>query len=174
MNSEPSGLVGRGRDDAASSGSTDHDGLTGQIGSPQQFDGDEERVHVGVQHSPVPRDRFGVHTAMVGPEVRSSGMDHSGTPSPTGPESLSALPSVGVRIAAFISILVAGLAGAFIGYSLIELQCEGDCGLPTGLGLLCGALIAAIGMAVVSVLVMRALGEWREFEDRPAAGHAPR
>ena len=79
-------------------------------------------------------------------------------------ESMSALPSVGVRIAAFASILVAGLAGAFIGYSLVELQCEGDCGVPTGLGLLCGALIAAVGMAVVAVLVMRALGEWREFE----------
>jgi hypothetical protein len=89
-------------------------------------------------------------------------------------ETMSALPSVGVRVAAFVSILVAGLAGAFIGYSLVELQCEGDCGLPTGLGLLVGAVIAAVGMAVVAVLVMRALGEWREFEDRTAAGHAPR
>ena len=26
----------------------------------------------------------------------------------------------------------------------------------------------------VAVLVMRAIGEWREFEDRAAAGHAPR
>lgn len=89
-------------------------------------------------------------------------------------ESMSALPSVGVRIVAFTSILVAGLAGAFIGFSLVELQCEGDCGVPTGIGLLSGALIAAIGMAVVAVLVMRAMGEWREFEDRTAAGHAPR
>jgi hypothetical protein len=87
---------------------------------------------------------------------------------------MSALPSVGVRVAAFVSIVVAGAAGAFIGYSLIELQCDGTCGLPTGLGLLVGALVASIGMAVVAVLVMRALGEWREFEDRSAAGHAPR
>ena len=87
---------------------------------------------------------------------------------------MSALPSVGVRVAAFVAILIAGLAGAFIGYSLVDLQCEGDCGLPIGLGLLIGAVIAAVGMAVVSVLVMRALGEWREFEDRTAAGHAPR
>jgi hypothetical protein len=89
-------------------------------------------------------------------------------------ESLSALPSVGVRVAAFVSIVLAGAAGAFIGYSLIELQCDGSCGLPTGLGLLAGALVASVGMAVVAVLVMRALGEWREFEDRSAAGHAPR
>ncbi len=88
--------------------------------------------------------------------------------------SLSAIPPVGVRVAAFVSILLAGAAGAFIGYSLVSLQCEGDCGLPEGIGLLTGAVAAAAGMAVVAVLVMRALGEWREFEDRAAAGHAPR
>jgi hypothetical protein len=101
-------------------------------------------------------------------------MDRHESSSHPRPGSMSALPSVGIRVAAFASILIAGLAGAFIGFSLVELQCEGDCGLPTGVGLLTGALIAAIGMAVVSVLVMRAVGEWREFEDRTAAGHAPR
>jgi hypothetical protein len=90
---------------------------------------------------------------------------------PTRP--LSALPSVGVRIGAFVAICISGLAGALIGYSLISLQCEGDCGLPLGIGLLTGAVIAASGMAVVAVLVMRALGEWREIEDRTNAGHAP-
>ncbi len=88
--------------------------------------------------------------------------------------SLSALPSVGVRIAAFAAICLSGLAGALIGYSLIALQCDGDCGLAKGLGLIIGALTAAIGMAVVAVLVMRALGEWREISDREQAGHAPR
>lgn len=87
---------------------------------------------------------------------------------------LSALPSVGVRIGAFVAICLSGLAGALIGYSLISLQCEGDCGLPLGLGILTGAVVAAGGMAVVAVLVMRALGEWREVEDRIGAGHAPR
>ena len=87
---------------------------------------------------------------------------------------LSALPSVGVRVAAFVAILVSGLAGGLIGYSLIDLQCEGSCAVPIGIGLLVGALTASIGMAVVAVLVMRALGEWREIEDRSAAGHAPR
>ena len=79
---------------------------------------------------------------------------------------LSALPSVGVRIAAFVAILVSGLAGGLIGYSLIDLQCDGDCGLAKGIGLLVGAVTAAIGMAIVAVLVMRAMGEWREIEDR--------
>ena len=88
--------------------------------------------------------------------------------------SLSALPSVGVRVGAFAAILLSGLAGALIGYSLISLQCDGDCGLATGLGLLIGAVVAAGGMSIVAVLVMRAIGEWREIEDRTGAGHAPR
>lgn len=87
---------------------------------------------------------------------------------------LSALPSVGVRVAAFVAICISGLAGALIGFSLISLQCEGDCSVPQGIGLTVGAVIAAGGMAVVAVLVMRALGEWREVEDRTGAGHAPR
>ena len=97
------------------------------------------------------------------------------TAPPTDSErSLSALPSVGVRVAAFVAICLSGLAGAMIGYSLIALQCDGACGVAKGLGLLVGALIAATGMAVVAVLVMRALGEWHEVTDREQAGHAPR
>lgn len=92
------------------------------------------------------------------------------TPIPDKP--LSAIPSVRVRIAAFASICLSGLAGALIGYSLIEIQCEGNCGLAKGVGLLVGAVIAAAGMAIVAVLVMRALGEWREANDREDAGHA--
>ncbi|MGI9646280.1 MAG: hypothetical protein ACR2O6_13320 [Ilumatobacteraceae bacterium] len=89
-------------------------------------------------------------------------------------EPLSALPSVGVRVAAFVAILLSGLAGGLIGYSLVDLQCEGDCALPKGLGILAGAVIAGGGMAIVAVLVMRALGEWHEIQDRESAGHAPR
>lgn len=87
---------------------------------------------------------------------------------------LSALPSVQVRIGAFIAICLSGLAGGLIGYSLVALQCEGDCGLPLGLGVLIGSVLSAAGMAIVAVLVMRALGEWHEVEDRAGAGHAPR
>jgi hypothetical protein len=90
------------------------------------------------------------------------------------PRPLSALPSVGARIAAFVAICLAGLAGAVIGGSLVSLQCDGDCAVPVGLGLFAGAVVAALGMAVVAVLVMRAAGEWRELEDRERAGHAPR
>jgi hypothetical protein len=78
---------------------------------------------------------------------------------------LSALPSPFARAVAFVAICLAGLAGGLIGSSLVELQCEGDCALPRGLGIFVGAVAAAAGMAVVAVLVLRALGEWREVGD---------
>ncbi len=77
---------------------------------------------------------------------------------------LSALPSVGARVIAFIGIMVAGLAGALIGFSLVDLQCQGSCGVPNSIGLVSGAVISAAGMSVVVVLVLRAVGEWRELD----------
>lgn len=79
---------------------------------------------------------------------------------------LSALPSVLARIFAFIAILVAGLAGALIGFSLIDLQCHGSCALQNSVGLVLGSVVSASGMGIVAVLVLRAVGEWRELEDR--------
>ena len=73
-----------------------------------------------------------------------------------------------------MSILLGGLAGGLIGSALVEIQCDGECAVPIGLGILAGAVVAAGGMAIVSVLVLRAMGEWREIQDREAAGHAPR
>ena len=87
---------------------------------------------------------------------------------------LSAIPPVAARVIAFAVILLGGLAGAVIGYTLVDLQCEGDCSLPKGIGLLTGALMCAGGMAIVAVLALRAMGEWRELADRERAGHAPR
>jgi hypothetical protein len=80
--------------------------------------------------------------------------------------SLSALPSVTARAFAFVGIIIAGLAGALIGFSLIDLQCDGNCDLPNSIGLVTGAVVSAIGMSIVVVLVLRALGEWRELEDQ--------
>ena len=82
---------------------------------------------------------------------------------------LSALPSPVARGIAFAAICLAGVAGALIGHSLVELQCDGDCAVPRGLGILGGAVAAAAGMAIVAVLVLRALGEWRELQDEPRA-----
>jgi len=67
---------------------------------------------------------------------------------------------------AFISILIGGVAGGLIGYGLVDVQCDGDCGLPLGLGIFFGSVISAGGTAIVAVLVLRALGEWRELSDR--------
>jgi hypothetical protein len=86
---------------------------------------------------------------------------------------LSAIPPVTARAIAFTAILLGGLAGGLIGFALVDLQCEGDCGLAKGIGLLVGAVACAIGMAIVAVLALRAMGEWREIADRDRAGHAP-
>ncbi len=90
------------------------------------------------------------------------------------PRPLSAIPPVTARVIAFVVILLGGLAGGLIGFALVDLQCDGDCSLPKGLGILAGAVSCAGGMAIVSVLALRAMGEWREINDRERAGHAPR
>ena len=87
---------------------------------------------------------------------------------------LSAIPPVAARVIAFVVILLGGLAGALIGFALVDLQCDGDCEIAKGFGLLIGAVTCAVGMAIVAVLALRAMGEWREINDRDRAGHAPR
>jgi hypothetical protein len=79
---------------------------------------------------------------------------------------MSALPSVLARVVAFVSIIVAGVAGALIGFTLVDLQCQGECDVPNSIGLILGAATGAIGMGVVAVLVLRATGEWKELERR--------
>jgi hypothetical protein len=81
------------------------------------------------------------------------------------PDSLSALPSTTARVLAFVAILMGGLAGGFIGFALVDVQCTGDCGLPLSLGIFLGSTISAGGTAIVAVLGLRALGEWREISD---------
>lgn len=49
---------------------------------------------------------------------------------------------------------------------MIDLQCSGNCNVPIGIGLLVGSLVGAGGMSIVTVLVLRAVGEWRELADR--------
>jgi len=82
-----------------------------------------------------------------------------------GPEGrpLSALPSARARVLAFLAILTAGAAGALIGWSFVELQCHGACTGPAGVGAVVGGGAAAGGVAVVAVLTLRAMGEWRSI-----------
>ena len=97
----------------------------------------------------------------------TNGRSPKPTPGPTGADQLrSALPSTGARVLAFSSILVAGLCGGLIGDAFVDLQCTGDCGTARALGALIGAVIGAGGVAVVAVLVLRAMTEWRSIEHR--------
>lgn len=83
---------------------------------------------------------------------------------------LSAIPPPKARFAAFLAIMLGGLAGGLIGYTLVKLQCHGTCATQRGLGALFGAIVASLGMGVVAVLVLRALGEWKEIERRQKSG----
>jgi hypothetical protein len=78
---------------------------------------------------------------------------------------LSALPSPLARILAFVSILVGGVAGALIGYALVDIQAENAGDVARGIGLLVGAIVTAGGTAIVAILVLRAIGEWRTIND---------
>lgn len=79
---------------------------------------------------------------------------------------LTALPSVKARAVAFTSIVLAGICGGLIGWSFVTVQCEKDCSGPGGIGAIVGAVVAAGGVAVVAVLALRAMAEWRSIEDR--------
>lgn len=72
-----------------------------------------------------------------------------------------------------MSILVAGLCGALIGSSFVRIQCDDGCTTAAGLAGIAGALIAAGGVAVVAVLVLRAMGEWRRIQAADDAEGTP-
>lgn len=78
-----------------------------------------------------------------------------------GPAGPTALPGVGARVVAFVVICVGGFSGLLIGLALVRIQCTGDCGVAQGAGALAGAVASAVGVAVIAVLVLRAMGEWQ-------------
>lgn len=84
---------------------------------------------------------------------------------PSDERRVSALPSAKARALAFAAVLVAGVCGGLIGAAFVNLQCRGDCTGPAGLGGLVGAVVGAGGVAVVAVLVLRAMGEWQRVVD---------
>src|SRR4051812_48552889 len=81
----------------------------------------------------------------------------------------SALPSRGARLLAFAAILMGGLCGGLIGWSVTRLQCVGECATNKSVGGLVGAVIGAAGVAVISVLALRAMGEWKTIQGRELA-----
>ena len=60
-----------------------------------------------------------------------------------------------------------------LGYALGNATCTDNCSLKAGSFLLIGAVAGALGSAIMSVLALRAMGEWNEIRDRERAGHAP-
>lgn len=80
-----------------------------------------------------------------------------------------ASPPVWARVLAVGSILIAGVAGGLIGWSVTDLQCTGDCAATSAAVGVFGAVVCAVGVAVVAVLTLRAMAEWRAIEARDRA-----
>lgn len=78
--------------------------------------------------------------------------EHAGPP--------SGAPPLGARLLAFGAILVAGVCGGLIGFGFTDLQCTGSCNTQKGIGALVGSVAAAVGVAIIVVLTLRAMGEW--------------
>ncbi len=78
----------------------------------------------------------------------------------------SALPSVRARALAFAVIALGGGCGGLIGWAFVNLQCDGACEVPKAIGAVSGSLVSAIGVAVIAVLGLRAMGEWKRLQDQ--------
>lgn len=83
---------------------------------------------------------------------------------------LTALPSPLARGLAFVAIMLGGLCGAVIGWSVVDLQCTGACATGSGIGAVIGGVAAAAGVAVVAVLTLRAMAEWKRVNERDLFG----
>ena len=81
-------------------------------------------------------------------------------------DALSALPSPVARAVAFAAILLGGLAGGLIGWAFLALQTSSGSDVVSAIGAYVGAVAGATGTAVISVLALRAMGEWRQLGDR--------
>ena len=153
----------------------DHDVVWAAAGTPTTSSG-RPALEPGRRHRRRARRPRGVDRRLVAARA-----DAPADP-PTGPE--SALPPVKARVIAFVAILVGGLCGGIIGQALVNIQCTGDCSEPAAIGALMGAITGAAGVAVVAVLALRAMGEWRtiehgrsvdrELEMRAEDGRSPR
>ena len=70
------------------------------------------------------------------------------------------------RVLAFASIAVAGGCGGLIGWAFVNLQCSGSCEVPKGIGAVTGSLVTSVGVAVIAVLGLRAMGEWKRLQEK--------
>jgi hypothetical protein len=80
---------------------------------------------------------------------------------PVSREAPPQMPTRSAYLLAFASVVIAGLFGGIIGYGLADVGCTGDCEGAKLLGTVVGSTIAAGGVGIVAVLVLRAMAEWR-------------
>jgi hypothetical protein len=80
------------------------------------------------------------------------------------PDAPPTLPSRTAFLVAFLSVVVAGLFGGIIGYGLVDVGSTGEHPLASVVGALVGAAMAAVGVGIVAVLVLRAQAEWRRTD----------
>jgi len=99
------------------------------------------------------------------------------------------LPRRGALLLMFLGISISGILGGLIGYGLVKTSCTesptraermlqdtiagfhprvASCAWPALFAATSGTIIAALGAAVVAVLVMRAQSEWRGHAPKPA------
>jgi len=93
------------------------------------------------------------------------GVDDLGPP----PQPPPTLPGRAAYLLAFAATALAGVFGGIIGWGVTDIGCEGDCGATVTVGTLVGALGAAVGVGVVSALVLRAMAEWHRQQADAAA-----
>jgi hypothetical protein len=83
---------------------------------------------------------------------------------------LTALPSRLARGLAFAAIMIGGACGAVIGWAVVDLQCTGACATGSGIGAVVGGVAAAGGVAIVAVLTLRAMAEWKRVNEKDLFG----
>lgn len=76
------------------------------------------------------------------------------------PPRRAALPSKRARFMAFCGIVVAGVCGALAGYAFGDIQ--GSSSSISALWSLAGGVVAAVGVAIVATLILRAMDEWHQ------------
>lgn len=84
------------------------------------------------------------------------------------------MPTRTAFLLAFASVVVAGLFGGIIGYGLADVGCTGDCEGAKLFGTLIGSTVAAGGVGIVAVLVLRAMAEWKRKPRDPNAPRQPK
>ncbi len=86
----------------------------------------------------------------------------------------AAAPSAPARGLAFGSIVVGGVCGGLIGFAFTDLQCDDGCTAWAGVSGIIGAIVGAVGVAIVAVLVLRAMDEWESVKDEHPENHPAR